>query len=816
MFSELEHGVALPPSEEVADAIDQIAKEAADVKGFCQSLQLLLSRHLPVDSLTLADLVGPQPQLLWYQDRRTPTAPTSLADSLTHTLLRHGRSMILHQMEISGLLSRRQLRLHGTMPHSWAGILIQVAGQPYASLAMQVYEGQRYDNRQLRWLDQIAPTVGRALLQLNQRQQQQAQARVVRQQAQAEQTLKVMCDITELCQSDAPLDQLYQDFHRLLAQLMPASNCFIALLDDEQTLHFPFCLDQLEQRPSSRQAGRGLTEYLLRQPGALLLTESQISELLQLGEIEASGQRAQCWLGAPLHYAGQTLGAVVLQDYRDSQTYGEEQLSLFRYLAHHIANVIGTRRAQTQLAQNQQALEQAVLARTAELEREIHERRRVETQLRHDTLHDDLTGLPNRAMIMQRLYQVLSIKARQDDFNYALLYLDLNRFKVINDSLGHLTGDTLLSQVAKRLSDCLRGSDTVARLGGDEFAILLDHLQCNDDAIQTARRIHAVLTKPFYIDGEEIYSGASIGIALGDVSYQEPSELLRDADVAMYRAKQGSGSAPVVFDASMRDAAQYRMKLENELQRALELQQFEVHYQPVWRLDSQQLIGFEALVRWRHPERGLLPPGDFIEVMEETRQILALDRWVLDQSCQQFARWQEKYPRLQRVGISVNLSSEWFNRNDALDIIMQTLKDTGLPAQALLLEITERSLMHHPEQAAQILGQLRRMGIRLMMDDFGTGYSSLSYLHRLPLDVVKIDRSFIARMHQDARAEAVIEAILRLAQALGMKVNAEGIDNKEQVQRLQAMGCHYGQGYLLGRPLPAEAVSDFLAGKLSG
>ncbi|MBY6187117.1 EAL domain-containing protein [Marinobacter hydrocarbonoclasticus] len=790
-------------------AIAQQAAQATAPHSYCKAVFELLGAWLPAKEGFIALHQDAGPQVLWCRDSRAPVAPDSLRHGLTDLLLKRKRSLFLHQVEISAMITRGQIRLLGALPDSWLGVLLEHEGELIGALVLQSYDKQRYTAEHLELVETLAPYIAQGLVQ-----QMQHRPRLTQGPEHSERILSVLYRITELSQSPAPLPELYAGFHTLVGELLMADNFYIALLDDSgEQLHFPYSRDAYSPAPEARRMGQGLTEYLLSHNAPVLLNHEQIEQLIEQGHIVSLGRTSQCWLGAPLSHDGIALGALVIQDYHNPFAYGEEERKLIAYLAHHIAGVIRWRRAAERLANNQQALEQAVQSRTQELEHEISERRRMESQLRHDALHDELTSLPNRSMIMQRLHQVLSIKARDPNFHYALLFLDLNRFKVINDSLGHLTGDRLLAQVANRLAGCVRGSDTVARLGGDEFAILLEHLSCDDDALQSAARIQAVLAKPFHIDGEEIYSGSSIGIAFGLAHYETPVELLRDADVAMYRAKQSHRAAPVVFDNSMREEAQYRMKLENELQRALELEQFEVHYQPVWNLETEQLVGFEALVRWRHPERGLLLPGEFIELMEETHQILHLDRWVLNQACQQFAHWQKKYPRLSRVGVSVNLSSEWFNRADSLDVVMQSLKQSGLSPHSLLIEITERSLLHQPDQAVNVLRQLRRLGIKLMMDDFGTGYSSLSYLHRLPLDVVKVDHSFVSRLHEDPKAEAIIQAILSLATALGMKVNAEGVDNPKQIAILKQMQCHYGQGYQLGRPLPAERVSDFLAGK---
>ncbi|GAA4894885.1 hypothetical protein GCM10023333_30090 [Ferrimonas pelagia] len=778
-----------------------LAEQNPQLQQCAQALQSWLEAHLPGCHMTLAAARDDRLVPLWSSAPNRAPADTELL----HCLQRHDHAVLLGQFEISALLSPVHRAPQYPLPKSWMGILLKQHGRLLGALGLQSRHDEHFDIEQLHWLERLTGSLAQGLEPIL----CPAPARRCTQQ----QDLQVLCAITRLSQSSAPLDQLYPEFHRLISKLIRNDHGHLALLNSPEPLSFPYRSSRPEPGSTPDPFDPALTESLLQQGKPMLLRAEQLRQLNAHCQRPERAPPCLCWLGAPLYHGDELLGAVVLQDHQDPNGYDETQLTILDNLAQLLANLIGTRRTQQRLAQDQQALETTVQERTAELEREIQERRRIELQLRHDTLHDDLTGLPNRAMIMQRLHQVLALKQRQSDFNYALLYLDLNRFKVINDSLGHLTGDQLLRQVAERLNACLRGSDTVARLGGDEFAILLEHLSCPTDALHTAQRIHAALLKPYYIDGEAIYSGAAIGVTLGAPEYNEPTGLLRDADVAMYRAKETSQGAPLLFDSSMRDAALHRMKLENELQRALEQQQFEVHYQPVWRLKTEQLVGFEALVRWRHPERGLLYPAEFIELMQETHQLHSLDRWVLGHACQQFNHWQKKYPRLQRTGLSVNLSADWFDRSDALDIIMQALKAAQLPPQSLLLEITERSLLHNLDQATEILNQLRRTGIRLMMDDFGTGYSSLSHLHRLPLDVVKIDRSFISRMESDPRAEAVIEAIFSLGRSLGLKVNAEGIDSPKQIEKLRTMGCHYGQGFLLGHPLPAEQVSDFLAGK---
>jgi len=451
-------------------------------------------------------------------------------------------------------------------------------------------------------------------------------------------------------------------------------------------------------------------------------------------------------------------------------------------------------------------LEQRVQQRTSELEREIIERRRVQDQLLHMATHDALTGLPNRTPLMDRLEQALN-RARLENSVFAILFLDCDRFKVVNDSLGHLIGDQLLVLIARRLKSCLRLIDTLARLGGDEFTILLEGIKGIEDAIQIATRIHTELTQPFRINEQEIFITTSIGIVLGNAAYHHPIDLLRDADTAMYQAKQLGSGRHEVFDPSMHANARTRLRLETDLRYALERQEFLLYYQPIVSLNSGELIGFEALTRWQHPERGLISPVEFIPVAEETGLILPLGTWVLRQACQQLQIW--KIQGLVQAGftVSVNLSVKQFSQPDLIHQIDQILQESGMDSCHLKLEITESAIMHNADSAAEILHELRSRQIQLSIDDFGTGYSSLSYLHRFPVDTLKVDQSFTLRIGQPDENPGIIQAIVSLARTLGMEVIAEGVETPEQLEYLKTLGCDYGQGYFFSKPVDAEVTA---------
>jgi diguanylate cyclase (GGDEF)-like protein/PAS domain S-box-containing protein len=427
-----------------------------------------------------------------------------------------------------------------------------------------------------------------------------------------------------------------------------------------------------------------------------------------------------------------------------------------------------------------------------------------QTDITDRKVHDPLTGLPNRALFLDRLEHARTRARRAVHGRFAVLFLDLDRFKMVNDSFGHPAGDQLLVQVSRRVEACLRGGDTVARLSGDEFAILLEEVQSAEDAVEITQRIHEALLHPFMVAGHELFVTASVGIALGDRLISDLSSLLRDADTAMYRAKAAGRGRSQVFSTEMRSEVIERLRIENDLRRGLERGEFEVYYQPIVSLRGHDLEGFEALVRWHHPERGLLLPGTFIGVAEETGVILPLGMWVLDEACCQLARWRAEEPAWSGLTMSVNLSPRLFAQPDLVAQVSVILDRHGLPADRLRLELTEGLLIDDPELAREMLNQLRRMGVGICLDDFGTGYSSLSYLNRFAVDVLKIDRSFVHAMTADPDKDELVKNIVRLAADLKLAVVAEGVETEEQRARLSQLECGSMQGFEFSRPVPAE------------
>jgi diguanylate cyclase (GGDEF)-like protein/PAS domain S-box-containing protein len=431
---------------------------------------------------------------------------------------------------------------------------------------------------------------------------------------------------------------------------------------------------------------------------------------------------------------------------------------------------------------------------------DVTARRKAQARLLQAAFYDPLTGLPNRALFKDRLEVAFARAKGREAAHFAVLFLDLDRFKLVNDSLGHRAGDELLVQIARRLESCRRAGDTVARLGGDEFTLLVEGIASDDEAVAVCERVHRALAPPYLIEGHEVFAGASIGIALGGPTTERVEHLLRDADTAMYRAKV-RGSRHAVFDSSMHERAMAQLRIENELRRALERGEMRVHYQPIVELPSARTLGVEALVRWEHRERGLVPPSEFIPLAEETGLVVPLGRWVLDEACRALAALPG------HISLSVNLSGRQLLQPEFCAELKEMLARCRIEPSRLRLELTESMLIGNGAAARAALTHLRATGVRLCIDDFGTGYSSLSYLHELPIDSLKIDRSFVGAMGDDERKIKIVQSILVLGKSLGIDVVAEGVETQQQADLLRRLGCERAQGYFFSRPVPLEQLT---------
>ena len=442
---------------------------------------------------------------------------------------------------------------------------------------------------------------------------------------------------------------------------------------------------------------------------------------------------------------------------------------------------------------------------------DITESKKTEQQFMRQALYDKLTRLPNRTLFLDRLERCIKLSRRREDRSFAVLFLDLDRFKIINESLGHTAGDLFLTHIATRLLRTVRAEETLARFGGDEFAILLEEVTDSRDPVHVAERIRSELSTPVEVQGAHIQTTASVGIVLSTGDYENPNQVLRDADIAMYRAKSEGGGRFMVFSKSMHEQAEHLLTLENDLRTAVTKKQFFVQFQPIIRLEDMRVSGFEALVRWQHPERGLITPLEFIPVAEETGLITDIDVWVLDESCRFLAQWRGMGEHARDLTVAVNLSGRDLARESLIRDIRSSLSSAGLTAKDMQLEITESTLLQSGDVAAETLNALRTLSMKLSVDDFGTGYSSLASLKSQPIDSLKIDRSFVADMESSPESMEIVRTIIGLAHLLGLEVIAEGVETTEHLTILKNLDCDYAQGYLFSRPLPPEEVSRLVA-----
>ena len=621
--------------------------------------------------------------------------------------------------------------------------------------------------------------------------------------------------IAELASTSLGMDQFYAAVHAIVSELLSARNFFIALVSDNgEELWFPYAEDENDSRALfvPRRIENGLTDHVLKHGRPLLVRREDIDGMIASGIVRSSGTRSTCWLGVPLIDGERTVGALVVQSYSDAHSYTPRDQELLTFVSFHIATGLQRRRSQESLKSAYANLERRVEERTRELaeaNRELRDqisvRERVELKLKHEALHDSLTGLPNRSFLLDRLGRALARFRRDPQHQFAVLFLDLDRFKVVNDSVGHLVGDEMLKEAGERLLQCVREPDVVSRLGGDEFAVLLEDIHAIDAVAIVAERIIDSLSQPMRVGGKELFTSASVGIALSHERYASAEELLRDSDVAMYRAKAKGRKRFELFDERLHEEALNLLDLEGDLRRAIPRREFEPHFQAIVRLADASVVGYEALMRWRHPERGLLLPADFLAVAEESGSAEQIDWQMFEMACREL-------PLLATEGryVSINVSARHFRQVDLAERVIGLLEQFNVEPFAVRLEVTEGVLLDNPELVRDTLERLRVAGVLTALDDFGTGYSSLSYLHRFPLQALKIDRSFVADLKASEAGSGsapVVRAICTLANSLGMEVIAEGIETTQQREMLIELGCSIGQGFLFAHPRPAEEAA---------
>jgi diguanylate cyclase (GGDEF)-like protein len=767
-------------------------------------------------------------RFIYFADSLDPIKPdpaeelpaAAMGNSLTLALIRHGRPVLGPSDQVRRELGVPRDDTLGPDSEDWLGVPMVDEGVVRGAVVVQSYDPEtRYSEDDRALLGYVAQHILTALARRDA--QEELERRVdertrelrlqIAERERSERLQAALFRIAEQAGRSESIEVFYAEVHGIVSALLDARNFFIALLtEDGGELDFPYSVDERDQKRPRRRLAKGLTEYVLATGQPLLADRDGIHDLVAEGKVQSFGTPSVCWLGVPLQIGGRAVGVIAVQSYTPDYLYTRRDQELLSFVSFHIAQALERRQANESLRLAYAELEQRVASRTSELAEanrelldQISVRERMEHKLKHEAMHDTLTGLPNRSHLLGRMGMALSRYRYDNNQLFAVLFLDLDRFKVVNDSVGHLVGDELLKEAARRIGRCVRDPDMVARLGGDEFAIVLDFIHTADDAVQVAERVIKSLAEPMRIAGKELYTSASIGIALVDGRYRSPEELLRDADVAMYRAKATGRQRYALFDEYLHEAALKLLELEGDLRRALQRQEFEPHYQPIISLADGGLVGFEALMRWHHPVRGLSVPGDFIGIAEETGSLEHMDWQVYELVCRDTKRLSAR-----NAYTTLNVSPRHLRAPDFESRLLEMMSRHSVKPAHLRLEVTEGALLEQPEQVQACLGRLREAGVMTVLDDFGTGYSSLSYLHRFPLHGLKIDRSFVAELRsgESGGSTAIVRAIRLLADSLGLEVIAEGIETEEQRYQLRLLGLSLGQGYLFSRPASATEI----------
>ncbi|HEY0661802.1 MAG TPA: EAL domain-containing protein [Lysobacter sp.] len=734
-----------------------------------------------------------------------------IRNSLTLAVIRTGRPAMGPSERLRAIFGLDGDLAYGPDSADWLGVPMVGADAVSGAVVVQSYDqADRYTEEDRALLAFVAQHILTALVrkqaheELERRVEERTRELTVEvQERQRGETLQAaLYRIADLASSEMDMSETLRRIHDVVGELMYAKNFFIALYSPERdTLRFIYFADEKdpglvdpEVEIPAEEMINSLTLGVIRDGRPAMGSGRHVAEMLSVPGGQGLGTLAEDWLGVPMVAEGEVRGVVVVQSYDRSERYTEEDRALLVYVAQHILTALARKQAQSEL-------ERRVEDRTRELRDQVRERERAEQQLVYETLHDSLTGLPNRSFMYDALERALARLRRDPNHRFAVLFLDLDRFKVINDSVGHLVGDEMLKEAGMRLAACVRSPDVVARLGGDEFALLLEDTHGPEDACHVAQRVIEALAEPIRIAGKELFSSASIGIALSHDRYRSAEELLRDADVAMYRAKAHGRQRFEIFDERLHREALHLLDLEGDLRRAIQRSEFEPHFQPIVRLRDLHVVGYEALLRWRHPQRGLLLPGEFLAVAEESGSLEQIDWQMFEKTC-------EEIPQIISDGayVTLNVSPRHFRSPALAHRMIALLANHRLPSSYVRLEMTEGALLDNPDQVLITLDALRRAGVLVALDDFGTGYSSLSYLHRFPLHALKIDRSFVSALQvgSDGGSAAVVRAVLALAGTLGMEVIAEGIETSQQRNYLMEIGCEQGQGFLFSHARPAS------------
>tara|TARA_R110000868_G_scaffold22375_6_gene91799 strand:- start:3741 stop:6365 length:2625 start_codon:yes stop_codon:yes gene_type:complete len=754
-----------------------------------------------------------------------------LQNSITSYILHTGNHLFLTKETFAEQVALLKVNYVGPCPVDWIGVPLKRGSQAIGAMVIQSYdESVRYNQEDLEILlfvsqhiincvDRVKSreltekTIRQRTKQLRQMNEELQEEILERQKIESLQ--QALFEISELsASSSGVMHDFYAAIHDILSRLIGAPNCYVAIVeDDTKTLSFPYFKDELNSHVETRAMGLGLTEFVIRQGRAELIDSSRVktmAEEQQLDENIALSMLAEntSWLGSPLIIDGTISGVIAVQSYGKSQRYSLKDLEFLRFVSHHIAVALSRKRSTEAIQAYNQQLTEKVKERTAELnqtnsylQKQIEERKQIQIKLEYDAHHDALTGLANRVLFNNRLDLALANKKRYVGNNFAVVFIDLDRFKQINDSLGHYAGDLFLKEVAKRISSCVRGHDLLARLGGDEFVVLFDSFEAPNDIEEISARIINAIAEPFIVENKEVYSGASIGIAFIENGYQSADEILRDADAAMYQAKSLGRGRYIIFDKTMRDKLLEELEIESEFRQRLKIDDFECHSQPVYNLATQERIYEEFFISWVHSSLGKIGREQYWQIAEQSGLTVEMDKFMLTKACHVLQSWQNANDERQDYRLAINLSIHHLTQTSLANQLVEQIKEAGVDPKKIVLEFDENDLNRRSQFMLPAIKVLKRAGVTLVLDNFGSGLASLSYLYSYPFDYVKVDHRFVKTLPRSERNLKLIQSVLSISSHLKFKLIAGGIETEEQLEALTTVGCEFGQGMYLQEAL---------------
>lgn len=826
--------------------ISNIATKAASLDDFYIGVHQHLQRLIPADNFFIASQ-NPKTGMMslpFFADEKDPH-PTELYPDeeisailkrgITGYALRKGQPLLCDGAGFDQLIAQGEIQGLGSPCHQWLGVPIKNQDIVSGVLVVQSYnEKINYGELELELMGFISHHISGVMerlrhneqleLAIEERTRELSQAynslkSEVKERVKAENLQKSLFEIADLSASNVAEYDFYSRIHQIISQLLPAQNCFISFIDKNNTLSFPFYVSQMDsEHPVSRPMQDGLTEYILQHKQPRLLSGEDIKTLIKHGVIYAQSpalnrtELMHQWIGIPLVINGEVVGALIIYSLDIKQNYQIKDLELLTFVSQHIANAIERKHAVDSLKRSHELLEEKVTTRTQalaemniNLQEEVNQRRKIEAQLVHDTQHDNLTGLPNRNYLMERLSQALKHVRRHGLDQFALLFIDLDRFKVINDTFGHLEGDRFLIETAKRLKSCIRENDTLARIGGDEFVILLDTIHGTQDAVEVSERILHQISQPYLLANQDFVSGASIGIAFSNTNQLETSEsILRDADKAMYKAKSNGKGCYIVFDSKLSYQSEQQYDLDQQLKLAINKQQIKVEYHPIYDMDQKTVIAIEPKTHWHHDKHGKWDHAKLLQLAKNSQLDLVLDDYI-------FKQLNQDYPQLKQLfGVTTQLymsiSSQHVKHKYALRNLKKTLKNSEINLSTLTLFFNEKSLVKDTENHLNAFDIIKQLGGNIGIDHFGTGYSSLSSLSFLPISTLMLDNEISKHLLNENQLK-LVKAYSLSADALDLKIVATGVDTLQQRQQFVELGYRIGQGRALSKLHSAMDVS---------